>query len=107
MPYRPTTVTGQLIAHIINDVIDDEQDDRHHDGHAQSSLTDDGSQRCTNEEEDETSQRQGKFLHQLNLVTADNVVIIVNTVALELHVLHRGGSAHQGLVDKHLLVRLG
>ena len=107
LPHWPAAIAGQLVAHVVDDVINNEQDDRDDDGHSQASLADDGAKGRADEEKDETRQREREFLHQLDLVTADDIVVVIDGIALELHVLHRRGRAHQGLIDDLLLFVVG
>ena len=55
-PDGPLVLAGHSEAGVVEDIVDDEDEYRHDDGYAETSLSDDGSQRGSNEEEDDTGQ---------------------------------------------------
>ena len=76
----------QVVAQGVDDVVEDENNHSHHHWHSQTSLADDGTERCTDKEENKTCQGKRDFLPNLNLVHSLLAPILIHHLHLELHV---------------------
>ena len=91
------TIARHLHARGVDDVVEDENTHRDNRGHAQSAFANDGTERCTHEEEEQASQRQGDTLVPFHLVLADVVFLIFHSLVAPCRfggeTLEHGGSA--------------
>ena len=81
----PVAVACHLHSRVLEDVIHYEHEHRDNHRHSQSALADDGAQRGTDEEEDDTCQRQRNLADGLNLVGSHLAVERVGIVALHAY----------------------
>ena len=70
-PHRPLVIPCHAVARIVKYIVDDEHQHGYDDGYAETTLPDDGTQRRTDKEEDDTGQRQREFLDGFQLVRAN------------------------------------
>ena len=75
-PYGPHAATGHTIAGVVEDVIDDEHQHADDDGYSQSALADDGSEGCSDEEEEQAREGQRELVECLDAVLADELVAV-------------------------------
>ena len=103
-PYRPLVDTCHTHTRVVKDVEDDEHDDGDDDRHTKSTFTDDGAQRCSDEEEDDARQRQCELVDGLHHVHALFAVQPVCPLGLVVHVGQRHLYIVRCLCDDALLV---
>ena len=95
---RPLTIAGHSHAGVIEDVIHDEHEHGDDDGHSKSTLTDDGTQRGTDEEEYQTGKGQRELADSLDLMLAIVSVEPTCIVDTYLHIRHRGLDRIEGIL---------
>ena len=66
--HAPLSGLGHLLSAHVHHVVTDEDEHADHYGQAQSALADDGSQGCSNEEEEQAGEAQGELLLLLHAV---------------------------------------
>ena len=87
-PNGPHASPRHSVACVIQYIVDDEHKHRDNDGDAKATFSDDGAQRCTYEEEDETRQGQRELVDSFNIVLTNNTVGILRDHGLELQFAH-------------------
>ena len=97
------TIASQLIARVVDDIIDNKQQDRDDNGSAQATLANDSPQWRSNEKENETSQREGKLFLHFNHVPAQGFIILGHAKGAKLSILHVGIGCTNGTRYHHLL----
>ena len=102
-PYLPLSVARHTHTRVVEDVIHDKHHHGYHYRHTQSTLTDDGTQGCSDEEEDQARQRQGELLDGFNLVMTVVTVEVFGIFHLHLHVCHHLLHTCQGALHGSLL----
>ena len=102
-PHRHFSLTAHLHGTRVDDVVGNEDDDGHHDWETKTALAYDGTERGTDEEEDQTCQRHGDFLPELNLMQTNLLVTILHHVSLAVGIHLLKSSLLQSIHDDALL----
>ena len=77
-------VAGEFVAGVVDYIVHEEKQHRDHKRGAESTLADDRAERRADEEEDYACHRQSEFLDQLDLVTAESRLLVVELHGAEL-----------------------
>ena len=90
--HGPDIGLGIVLACLVDDVVEDEDDDADNDRHSESAFADDGSQWCSDEEEEQACQAHGELLVPLDAMLAQAQVSVARLECAELALsLHRLG----------------
>ena len=98
---------GHLLATDVDDVVEDKNQHAYHDGHTQSTLAYDGSQRCSDEEEDEAGQRECVFPVPFHMVLTECRVAVCLGHGPELVVILELAGAVAGIAPDFLPLCIG
>ena len=90
----PNSASAHSVSSVVENKEGDENQHRDDDRESQSSFSDDGAQRCSDEEEDEARQRQRELVDGLYLVVSYQSVAHIGDHTLEVEVVH--GLLHVG-----------
>ena len=103
-PYRPHAAARHSVSGIVEDIIYDEYEHRDDYRHSESALSDDCSQRGTDEEEYDARKGEREFVYRLYLVLAQQLVAVARHHCLELQFVHVVLHRRHGVVHSPQLV---
>ena len=71
LPHFPVTIACHLVAGVVDDVVENEEEHGYDKRCADTTFANDGSERCTDEEENQAGNGECEFLDELDFVATD------------------------------------